>query len=238
MRSVLTALVFVASVHEISLGQEVALSSIEPKTFMTQRGKLLFADDFSKPLTKEWRVGKGNWSTVEGALRGAELPADTHAAVVRRGQDFHDSVLQVDFKLDGAKQTTLSFNAAKGHVCRVLIHSGGFAVKKDSSDHNKTNKGQELDRVITAIKPGIWHTLLVEIHGKEMLACLDGKDIAYGSHPGIDIPLANVGLTVAKEAVAFRNFRLWEASPNPNWAETRTRILMDRKKTPAPKSNP
>ena len=55
----------------------------EPKTQMTERGKLLFADEFNQPLSKEWRSAKGKWEIVEGALKGAELKSDMHGAVTR-----------------------------------------------------------------------------------------------------------------------------------------------------------
>src|SRR5947209_18885135 len=78
------------------------------KTLMTERGKLLFADDLSRPLGKEWRVAKGKWTAADGALRGAELKADMHNAVARHAVPFHDVVIQYDLKLDGARQTALS----------------------------------------------------------------------------------------------------------------------------------
>ncbi len=32
---------------------------------------------------------------------------------------------------------------------------------------------------------------------------------------------ANFGFTVAGEGASFRNLRVWEALPNPNWAATK-----------------
>lgn len=231
MRTTIVAMfVFACSSYSAWVHADEPKAPGEAKTYLNERGPLLFADDFSKPLGKDWRVGKGKWELSDGVLRGAELPADMHGAVIRHARDFHNIVLQYDFKLDGAKHTTLSFNGPKGHICRVLIGADGFAVKKDSSDHNKTDKGALLDRNAVTIKPGVWHTMLVEIQGKEMLACLDGTQFAYGTHPGIDVTMANFGLTVAKQAVAFRNLSAWQATPNKSWEESRTKILEARKK--------
>src|SRR5258708_3306530 len=95
--------------------------SPEPKTLLAERGKLLFSDDLNEAPSKEWRVAKGKWEPVDGAWQGQEIAADMHPAVVRRQLKFQDAIFQYSFKLDGAKQTTLSINDEKEHVCRVLI---------------------------------------------------------------------------------------------------------------------
>lgn len=201
-----------------------------PKTIMTVPGKLLFHEEFTKPLSDTvWPKGKGKWEIVNGAVRVAQVEADMHAAVKRHPLEFHNSVIQYQFKLDGAKATTLSLNGSKGHVCRVLINATGFSVKKDNDKKGK-EKGAILDTVNVAVKPGVWHTMQVEIFDKEMLAQLDGQDIAYGSHPGIDMPLTSVGLTVGGETVSFKNLRVWDAVVNKDWPATRAKLLAARKK--------
>lgn len=198
------------------------------KTLMTERGKLLLADDFKKPLGSDWFGKKGKWEIVDGALRGTERPEDMHGAVRRHTLAQHSLVIQYDFKLDGARQTTLSINGEKGHVCRVLIRPTGFTVQKDKDKKDTSSKPVALDTCQTAIKPDEWHTLLVEIHGEEMLACLDGKQVAFGSHKGIDVKKTNFGLTVAGESVSFRNLRVWEGQANPSWKTTKAKLLAQK----------
>src|SRR5262249_32301754 len=140
---------------------------------------------------------------------------------------FHNVVIQYSFKLEGARQTTLSINATKGHLCRVLINSNGFRVQRD--DPNKTGKQVVLEARTTPIKPGEWHTVVVEILGKEMLASIDGKEVAFGAHPDIDATKANFGLTVAGESVSFKKLRVWEARPNKDWEATKAKLLQSRK---------
>src|SRR5436190_9328358 len=118
----------------------------EPKTLMTERGKLLFSDDFSQAPGKEWKSAKGKWEVVDGALRGAELKSDNHGAATRRALPVKDFVIQYSFKLDGTRQTTLSINDAKGHNCRVAINPAGFTVQKDSHDKNVNDKAAVLER--------------------------------------------------------------------------------------------
>jgi hypothetical protein len=38
-----------------------------PPTLLTERGKLLLADDFDRPLDKAWVVRAPDWETVDGA---------------------------------------------------------------------------------------------------------------------------------------------------------------------------
>lgn len=200
----------------------------EPATLLSTRGKLLFADDFKQPLGKEWRTAKGKWEIVDGALRGAELKADKHGAVTRHLMPFRDVVIQYSFKLEGARQTSLSINDARGHCCRLLVNATGFEVRKDSHDHNMADKTVVLERRALPIQPGTWHTVVVEIRGKEMLARLDGAAVAYGAHETLAVDKTNFGLTVAGESASFKDLRVWEALPNSGWEATRSKLLEER----------
>lgn len=200
----------------------------EAKTLMTTRGKLIFSDAFDQPLVKEWRVAKGAWNIADGAVQVRELKADNHGAAARRALPVANFVAQYSFKLDGAKTTTFSVNCPQGHCCRVLVTAAGLAVRKDSHDHNKTDKAVELDRQAVPIAPGVWHTLLIEVHGPEMLATLDGKTTAHGSHNSIAVVKSNIGLTVAGESVSFKDMQIWEAQPNSDWEAAKAKLLKGR----------
>src|SRR3954449_12033852 len=71
-------LLLVAGVALLCLTGRAADSTAEQPTLMTERGKLLFSDDFDKPLGKEWKTAKGKWEVADGAIKGAELKADMH----------------------------------------------------------------------------------------------------------------------------------------------------------------
>jgi hypothetical protein len=194
-----------------------------PATKMLVPGKSLLSDDFAAPLGKEWKVAKGKWEASDGAVRVAELPADMHGAVARRDVPLKSVVVEYRFKMDGAKLTTLSVNGPKGHVCRVLVRPTGLAVQKDDQDGKKgDDRAVPLASVETPVKAGEWHTLVVEMRGADLLATLDSKHAAYGSHPAIDTARTNLGLTVAGESVSFRRLRVWEAEAvRPDWESTR-----------------
>jgi hypothetical protein len=222
-------LIVVLALAVLPLASLTAQERPAGNTLMTEPGKLLHREDLSQTAGKGWTKNKGKWEIVDSGLRGAELPSDMHGAVMRLALPFTAAVIQYEFKLGGARTTTLSINAVKGHLCRVVINADGFHVQKDKSKTVDGDKPAVLDRCKVAIAPGAWHTLSVELRGKEMLAALDGKHIAFGAHDGIDAPKANIGLTVAGESVSFRNLTIWEADANPSWDATRSRLLQTRK---------
>lgn len=184
---------------------------------MTQRGELLISDDLNQPPAAPWRTSKGRWQIVDGALQSAELKSDMHAAVNRRAFKFTNAIFQFDFKLDGAKMVSLSINDAKEHVCRVLVQPGRFVVRKDDHDHEGPDQAVTFASEAVTLAPGTWHTITLELHGREMLARLDGTLVGYGAHDLIATEKHNFGFTCAGETASFRNLRVWDARPNPAW---------------------
>lgn len=227
MSRTLLGLLVLANLIAVSnaLAEEPAKKSGAAETLMCDRGKLLLSNDLDKPFASPWRVAKGKWEVVEGAMQGGELKADMHGAVVRANVAARNVVIQYSFKLDGAKTTTLSINDAGGHNSRVLITKDGFTVRKDDHDHAGPDKAEVLQFMSTPVKEGEWHSLVVEFNGPEMLARLDGKQVAYGSHEAINVDKTNIGLTVAGESVSFKNLRIWEGTPKADWGATKAKVV-------------
>ena len=214
----------VLTLGSLGFTAQAADSPAEPKTLLAERGKLLVSDDLSAAPAAPWRVAKGKWELVDGAWHGEELPADNHPGVVRRPLNFKDAIIQYSFKLEGGKQATLSINTEKEHLCRVLIRPDAFIVQKDDMDHEGPDKAVVFQTIKTPIKPGEWHTVVVEILGNEMLASLDGDKIGFGSHEVISREKANFGFTIGGGGVALKSLRVWEATPNKSWAETKAKL--------------
>jgi hypothetical protein len=186
------------------------------------RGKLLFSDDFSAAeLSKEWKVAKGKWEVADGTLKGSELAADMHAAVIKHALPSKNVVLQFSFKFDGAKSLACSFDG-KGHVCRVTLSPAGFQVRRDVAK-DSGEKPVVLGKAAIDLK-GDWHTMLVEIQGKEILAQVDDKAFAFGENDGVDAGKATFGFPTSGESIRIREFRLWEAGPNPDWPASREKL--------------
>lgn len=203
----------------------------EPKTVMTERAKLLFSDDLTRQPGQEWKIGKGKWEISDGVLKGTELKEEKHGAVMRHAVKFENAVVQFSFKLDSVRSISLTINDATGHVGRVAITPRGFSVRKDKHDKKSPDQAALLDEKKIALKPGEWHTMVVEMQGKEMSATLDGKMTAFGAHDSFTVEKANVGLAVGGDSVSFKNLRVWQATPNKDWAATKTQLLEARTKS-------
>lgn len=200
-----------------------------PATLLTKPGKLVFQDDLDhQPDKQAWRYGPGSWTVADGTLKGVERAEDKHGAVLRHAMTFRDAIIVYDFRFDGAKVTTLSINDAKGHVCRVLLRPNGFTVRKDDHDHDGPDKAVDFETKSIKLKPGEWHTLVIELRGTEMLATLDGRHTAFGAHDSLDCEKSNFGFTVAGAGASFRRARVWDALPNPDWEATKSKLLKAR----------
>ena len=196
-----------------------------PRTLMNMPGKLLMSDSLGSGLGKSWNVAKGKYEAVDGGTRGAEVKSDMHGAVARLAIPMKDVVVQYSFKFDGATTSSLSFNGEKGHIGRVAIRPTGLTVQKDDQDgKNGKDKSEVLDTKAISLKPGEWHTLVVELRGPDILATLDGTTTAYGTHAALDKPKANVGFTVAGESVSFKNLSIWDATPSKEWDANKAKL--------------
>ncbi len=200
----------------------LALALQDPRPDLTARlavrGKLLFSDDFSSgALGAEWKPLKGTWDVADGALRGKEKAEDKHAAVLKYLRPYRNLAVQFSFKFDGAKQASLSMDG-KGHVCRVVLTPKGFTLRKDGSA-DKSVKAVDLGKGEIELKPGEWHTMLVEVVGDTLLAQVDDKVVVHGSNAGIDVDKASIGFPVAGEGIVIDDVRVWEATANPDGAK-------------------
>jgi hypothetical protein len=224
---------FVASL--LVAGPVMAADTKDVEPLMTVRGKQLVTENFAaEALPAGWTVAKGVWAVKDGVLHGKEVASDMHAAVVRTNAAVENGIYQFDFRFDGAKQTHISINGAKGHICRVTILAGGFQVRKDGTKNSETDKGVLLDSCKMTFEQGQWYTMLVEISGKEILARVDDKHFAFGADDKVALPKANFAFPVSGETLAIDNVRAWTATSNPKWAETKAKLTAEHpEKMPA-----
>lgn len=183
-------------------------------------GKLILDTKLDSAPAAPWKAAKGKWEAADGALRGSELEADKHGAVLRATQTLMDCIVQVEVKFDGAKSTTLSMNAVKDHMARIILTPTAVTVQRDDNDHAGPDKGIVFHRVKAELADGGWHTVRMEMVGDTLLGKVDGI-IGYGSNALFTQPKANPGMTVAGQSMQFRNFKIWEATKNPKWDEVK-----------------
>ncbi len=218
----------------------------KPATLMTLPGKLLVAEDFSAPLPppegsvarfasgfKGWRFNVeqrgGHWDLVDGTFRGTENPEHKHPATASIGFEFNDVVIacQVrlhDVPLDGRKSRGFSIRTTdtKDYVCSVMLSPSGMRIQKDDNDHAGPDAAVPLGQLKTPLALGEWQTVVFEILGDEMVGTLNGKSLT-GKHPLISSEKKSIMFVSSGEG-SVRQFRVWQALPNPAWKKNKETI--------------
>lgn len=220
------------SVSVLFLGQPMVYALEKP--LLAVEGKVLYQNGFDVEQGGQWKSAKGAWEISGGVLRGAEKPEDKHGAVTRLPEKLSDFVLEYEFKFEGGKATSLSINAAKGHLARIAITPNSVAFQKDDTDRDGPDQTMVFARVNAVFPPGTWHKVRLEMVGDTLLGVVD--DIAaWGAHELLKQERTAPGLTVAGQAVEFRNLKLSEASLNPAWSQVQAALPKPGEKMdPAP----
>jgi hypothetical protein len=218
----------------------------EAKPLLTKPGKLLFSDDFSQvpherdkqnKVRKGWMSGKGKWAMKDGVLVGAENPEDHHGAMLTKpALAFHNAAIEVSFRLDGAKGITLDANSfALGRIIAASVSSTELTLSRSLGGGDKL---EVLDKLPLKLEAGTWHVLLLEMQGADVVASIDGKQSAFGTGERIDVDKTSVQFRIRGESVAFKNLRVWEATPADTWQATKTKLLEERKSASGNPSRP
>jgi hypothetical protein len=207
------------------------------KPLLALPGKVIYENKFDVEQGGQWKSPKGAWEIAGGVLRGAEKPEDKHGAVTRLPDKLADFVFEYEFKFEGAKATSLSINAPKGHLSRILMTPQSVAIQKDDMDHDGPDKAEVFARFMTELKPGVWHKVRMEMVGDTLLGKVD-EMVAWGSHPALKQERIAPGLTVGGQSVEFRNLKLSEASLNPDWTEVRATLPKPGEKMDPPQARP
>lgn len=201
----------------------------DPKTLMTERGKLLASEDFTQmppeifkggalaSMTHGWSFRPGQWEIIDGALRGFQLKKDNHSAAAFFALPWKNAVLQFDVKLDGCSQMVFCIDDPAAmrpatptrpaqnrveHLCRLVMNKDGFSTQKDDHDHDGPDKNEPFGGVKMPIVKGGWTTVLIEIQGNEMVTTIDGHTIV-GAHPQVASDKAFISLGVAGFSSGF-----------------------------------
>lgn len=185
-----------------------------PKLTIAKLGAEMAVDDFSgDALSSDWVAAKGKWAIKDGALVGAELESDKHAAVLNLQKPNHNLVLQFDFVLQGVKGFALSFNHAKGHLWRVTINEEGAQLRKDLDKKDPTSKAIMMADAKTALEKGKTYTLTAEIVGDKVAVRIGDAITLAGSHADFDTDKPNIRFVAQGELVVIDNVKVWEAQP-------------------------
>ena len=219
------------------LGLAAALSShAADAPLLGVPGKIIFENKLDAGLPSPMKAAKGAWENGSGALRGSEKPEDKHGAVARLPNKLGDFIAEYEVKLDGARTTTFTVNAVKDHMARIMIGTDFVQVQRDDNDHEGPDKAVVFGRFKTKLEPGTWHKVRMEMVGDTMLGQVDDI-IGFGSSELFKQDRMAPGFTVAGQSAEFRNFKITEATLNPEWEKVKA-TLPRGEKAAAPAARP
>ncbi len=208
----------------------------EDKPLLAIPGKAIYESKLNATPAEPWKAAKGKWELFEDVMRGSELEADKHGAVIRLPNKLQDFVIEYEFKFEGARSTSLSINAVKDHMARIMITPKSVAIQKDDNDHEGPDKAVVFARFPVDFANSTWHKVRLEMVGGTMLGKVDGL-VAWGGDDLFVTEKASPGFTVGGQAVDFRNFAIYEATLNPAWEEVKAMLPKPGEKV-APAATP
>lgn len=194
------------------------LSAAETKP-LGEVGKERFKETFAKPeLSSSWKKGPGDYSVADGVLTVREKKADMHVAALRAMVPVQDAVVQLEFKLDGARVFHVGFDPSPGelpgrtgHLVNVVISNKSIVIQKPGDKVNTQIKAKQLAKVDTAIEPGKWHTLRLAMLGTKMQAIIDDRHVVEAEDSEFKVKKPAVIFRVGGESVSIRSVQIAEA---------------------------
>src|ERR1019366_6860037 len=103
-------------------------------------------------------------------------------------------------------------------------------VTRDKPNEKSAEKAAVLDTQILDLKPGEWHTALIEVGGKTIVATIDGKVVAFGSHDAIDVDKTVFAFPVIGEGISLKAIHVWDATPPADPAAALKKLESQRTK--------
>ena len=190
------------------------------KPLLAIPSKVIYENTLDSAPSDPWKAAKGKWELIDGAWRGSEKPEDKHGAVIRLPNKLPDFVIEYEFEFAGGKSTSLSINAAKDHMARIMLTPKSVTIQKDDNDHDGPDKAVVFARFATDFKSGTWHKVRMEMVGDTMLGKVDDL-VAWGSNDLFKQDRMAPGFTVGGQSVDFRNLSIRDATLNPNWEKVK-----------------
>lgn len=197
-------------------GLSLTAVSAADKPLLAIPGKVIYESALNAAPGAPWKMAKGAWELKDGVWRGSEKPEDKHGAVARLPDKLTNFIVEYEFKFEGARSTSLSINAVKDHMARILITPTSITVQRDDNDHEGPDKSVVFGRFTADFQPGTWHKVRLEMVGDTLLGQVDDK-IAFGSNDLFKSEKTAPGFTVGGQSVDFRNLKISEAAANPEW---------------------
>ncbi len=197
---------------------------------LCERLRLRFQDDFA-PVSDRWFFQK-HWSIEDGTLVRNEF-AGVNQRIFIKKPTIRNAVIEVDFSFRGAGEIRIMTGTPGKYNAVVHIWPNGFRVataRDRTVPHYPTIHGE----CAAEFKPNTWHTMMVEIHGDEIIARTDDDHAVVGRHPIIDRDRDYFALQVDRPGAAFDNIRISDAESERrgNWSQARERFIAEQNERP------
>jgi hypothetical protein len=235
----IAALAIVAGVASGAFAQESrkpgAKKPSDPKVWMCLRGTLLWEENFPNGgWSKEWSLYKGKFVVEKDKLKVGEIPSDGHMATMTRSFKESNIIIQFGFKFDGAKFFGIQLDdatndAKKEHVAQLTLQPDGFRIEK-MTGFGGTTRNQIVDQKKMKFDPGMWHTIVWELQGDEMVATVDDKEMALAKVDGMTLVRSRLQLIASGESAWFDDIKVWKGEPDPKWPKKRAALQEQLKK--------
>jgi hypothetical protein len=196
-------------------------------TLMTQRGKVLLNEPFTTPAwTKTMGSYKADLELSDGHLRVTPEAGAGHAPQINLFAPMTNLVIQVRFRLDGAKWANVQVSdpKRKENLAAVGVDAQRVSMSRITG-WGKTTKFTSLGTTPITGDPAAWHTLVVEWCGNECLAHLDGRVVLHGESEQFGMAKGQLSFNSSGGSVWYDDVRVWEGVPDPAWATRKAEVI-------------
>ena len=159
-------------------------------------------------LDPSWKIMKGNWEIKDWALKGSELLADKHNAVVRRPLGIRNGKIAVSIRLDGAKAAHVSINEKGGHLFRLILTPAAVTLQLDKPNANSSTKPRVLGKAAFDASPGSWHSVVIEMNDSKVSVVVDGKLRLEGEDDRLRVDKFDFGFPVSGVSASYDDVRI------------------------------
>ena len=218
----------------VATGSFAQPSQVKNTPSLALKGKLLFEDNFTTPVTytRDFQTVKEGWSVKAGHAawvksgKGVQSVWETgHMPVLVYSGNFGDAVIEVDFRFQkeegkwaacriSAANTVLNPRAYAASVwanCDSKSRSMGMVLEHDEW---KPGVITTVDTLEATFQPDKWYTLRLELIGNDARASCNGVTV-FGTHELFGIAKNSIYLGVGTSKHELRHFRVFEATKNP-----------------------
>lgn len=171
-------------------------------------GSIVLSETFAQMPTKPWTTPSGKWVVRDGALWGAETPADKNGAQLRGPCELGDGAIDFELNLDGASRHSLRIEAGDPrHTFRVVIARNSIEIAKNPGPGEGREAVEELARKALDLRKGQWFPVRIAFQGTAITVQVNETQ-ARATHAIFGNQKTALNFLVFGESAGFRNLKI------------------------------